>query len=122
MKTFNSSKKVALFAVALLGATSFASGAQAGDIGPDGRTVQYADLNLNTSAGAKVLYRRIRNAAKQVCGDEDSRQADVAAAAKACVDQAIVASVRAVNQQQLTRIAEAHGYAVETDLSVASVR
>jgi UrcA family protein len=66
------------------------------------RTVHYADLNLNTQAGAAVLYRRIRNAAEQLCGDVGSRQLAQAAAAKACVERAIVASVRSVNNPKLT--------------------
>lgn len=66
------------------------------------RTVHYADLNLDTRAGAAVLYARIRNAAQLVCGDVGSRQLAQAAAAKACVDRAIVASVRSVNNPALT--------------------
>ena len=121
MKTLNNTKKAALLAVAFLGATTFAFGAHAGEVA-NTRAVQYADLNLNTPAGASVLYQRIHNAAKQVCGDEGNRQLAVAAAVKACVDQAIVASVRTVNQRQLTRTAEAHGYEVQAPLSVASLR
>jgi len=33
-------------------------------------TVHYADLNLNTEAGAETLYHRIGGAARFVCGDE----------------------------------------------------
>jgi UrcA family protein len=31
--------------------------------------VSYADLNLSTEAGAKVMLQRIRSAAKKICGD-----------------------------------------------------
>jgi UrcA family protein len=66
------------------------------------RTVRYAAINLNTQAGAAVLYNRIRNAAEQVCGDVGVRGLAEAAAAKACVDRAIFASVRSVNNPTLT--------------------
>ncbi len=33
------------------------------------RTVSYAGLDLSTEAGARVAYRRIRNAAQGVCRD-----------------------------------------------------
>ena len=33
-------------------------------------TVSYADLNIANEAGAKVLYRRLKSAAKEACGVE----------------------------------------------------
>jgi len=33
-------------------------------------TVKFADLNVNTMAGAEALYRRIYGAARRVCGYE----------------------------------------------------
>jgi UrcA family protein len=83
--------------------------------------VDYSDLNLGSTAGANALYQRIRGAAKQVCGDVDSRQRDQAAAAKACMERAIVSSVHAVNSAQLTSTANAHGYALRSSFDVASL-
>jgi UrcA family protein len=124
MNTLKYSQKFAVLAVAALSVAFFAVAAQAGDAPLDvgSRAVRYSDLNLSSEAGAKVLYRRIYYAAVQVCGDAFSRQLDQAAAAKACMDKAIASSVRAVNSAQLTRTANAHGYSVETSISVASVR
>ncbi len=85
------------------------------------RTVRYADLNLNTQAGAAVLYKRIRNAAEQVCGDVDSRQLAQAAAAKACVDKAIFTGVHSVNSPKLTNEYNAHAGIAQL-INVASVR
>ena len=84
------------------------------------RVVSYADLNLNTQAGARVLYNRFRSAAAQVCGDVNLKRLEAAPAAKTCVDRAIVSSVRAVNHAQLTKIATAQGYKIPTQLNVAA--
>jgi UrcA family protein len=124
MKTINYSKNIALATVAALGVASLAIGAHAGEsvVGVPARTVHYSDLNLNTQAGAEVLYKRIRSAAEQVCGDVGSRQLEEAAAARACVDQAVVASIRAVNNLQLTNTYNSRFGLAQTAMSVASVR
>jgi UrcA family protein len=124
MKTINYSNKRALVTVVILAAASFASGANAVEPSPgaSSRTVRYSDLNLNTASGAKVLYQRIRGAAKSVCGDVDSKRLEEAAVAKACLDRAIVSSVRAVNSVQLNSTAAAHGYEIDSTFEVASLR
>jgi UrcA family protein len=38
--------------------------------------VSFADLNLSTEAGAKIMLQRIRNAAKEVCGTESDDPID----------------------------------------------
>ena len=110
----------AVAAVCLAAVTAGAHAEEAVNAGP-ARTVHYAALDLNTQAGAAVLYKRIRNAAEQVCGDVGARGLAEAAAAKACVDRAIFASVRTVNNPSLTseyntRVGAAH------PISLASVR
>ena len=121
MKDFTG-KYVALLIVATLGVVVFGFTAHAGDadLGAASRVVRYADLNLNTAAGAKILYQRIRVAAEQVCGDTGSRQLEQAATAKACVDRAIVTSVRAVNRVQLTHVANANGHVLEAAFNIAA--
>jgi UrcA family protein len=121
MNTFEG-KFVALLIAATLGVVVIGFSAHADEaagLGVGSQVVQYADLNLNTAVGAKVLYKRIQNAAEQVCGDVGSRQLDQATAAKACVDRAIIASVRAVNRIQLTRLAKAEGHTIEATFNVA---
>lgn len=124
MNTINYSKNLVLATVAALGAASLAIGAHADEsvVPVPARTVHYSDLDLNTQAGAEVLYKRIRNAAEQVCGDVHSRRMGEATAARACVDQAVVASIRAVNNLRLTNTYNAHFGVAQTTLSVASVR
>ena len=57
----------ALGFAALTGA-SFAPASLAASLGdPPSITVRYDDLNLANNAGVEALYRRIRNAARDVC-------------------------------------------------------
>ena len=52
-------------------------------------SVSYADLNLATDVGTRVLQRRITYAASAVCGFEESKQFGVVMATKACRTGAI---------------------------------
>jgi UrcA family protein len=118
--THRSTKTVTLAAAICFAAAAF--GAHAGEMVNDVQTVKYADLNLNTQAGVAVLYKRIRNAAEQVCGDVGARELAQAAAAKACVDQAIVATVHAVNNPMLTAENGGHVGAPQKQINVADLR
>lgn len=51
--------------------------------------VSYADLNLASEAGARVLENRIESAARFVCEIEDSRELALARATNSCRDLAI---------------------------------
>jgi len=104
--TSNSSKQILW---ALVGALSLAAagGVAHADAALDAptRTVHCSDLDLNTQAGVAALYSRIRSAAEQVCGNVDSRRLDEAAAAKACLDHAVSASVNSVNNAKQINLA-----------------
>jgi UrcA family protein len=64
--------------------------------------VAYDDLNLSTQRGVESLYRRISNAAEQVCGVAAGRMPiGLAASAKACKKQSIARAVEQVNLPQL---------------------
>jgi UrcA family protein len=67
------------------------------------KTVTYRDLNLNTEAGVKVLYKRIQGAARQVCGGVPIRDLPGVRAHTACVQQAVTEAVATVNNQMLTQ-------------------
>ena len=60
-------KKLVALTAAALAAASFAAPALAGD--PASWTVAYGDLNLSSPAGVDAFNRRVRAAAKVVCGD-----------------------------------------------------
>jgi UrcA family protein len=120
MKTITNHRHM-LAAIAAVCLTAGALAAHAGEAVYDApaRTVRYGDLNLNTQDGAARLYGRIHTAAEQVCGDVDDRQLARAAAAKACVNRAVRAGVRAVNNPVLTREYNAH-VGIENAIEVAA--
>jgi UrcA family protein len=126
MKTFTlrNSKNVLFAAVAAVSFVSVAQMAQAADVINDrpAQTVRYSDLNLNTEAGAVTLYNRIHNAAEQVCGNVDSRRLEQVAAAQACVNTAMAASVSAVGNAQLTQVFMTHSNGSPKPAMVASLR
>ena len=93
---------LAAVAAACLAAVTVGAHADEAVDGVPTRTIHYSDLNLSTTAGAAVLYRRIRQAAEQVCGYEGTQSVVQQAPAKACVNRAVLASVRSVNIPMLT--------------------
>lgn len=66
--------------------------------------IKYADLDLNTTAGATVLYQRIRGAADQVCAAHQERDLGQVMRAKACANRAIAEAVAAVGNTHLTAV------------------
>jgi UrcA family protein len=122
MNTITKKMQVTWAAVAAvcLASTAMAAGAADTTMNVPAVTVHYSDLKLNTEAGAAILYNRIRNAATQVCGDRGSKRLDEVAATKACVDRAILASVRSVNNPKLTREYNARMGVAQKTINVAS--
>jgi UrcA family protein len=68
------------------------------------RTVGYADLNISQVAGAKVLYRRIEAAARQVCPIDDPRNLSARRMHDSCVKQAVDDAVKCVNSPMLSSL------------------
>lgn len=66
----------AALAAAISCAFAFTATAVAEESGgePLTRVVNYADLNLNSDAGVKVLYSRLRYAARHVCNSYEGQQ------------------------------------------------
>ena len=62
-------------------------------------TVKFQDLNVDTSAGVEVLYRRIHSASKRVCSETD---AVMQAAAISCTRNAEARAIEKVNLPSLT--------------------
>lgn len=65
------------------------------------KTISYADLDLSRAEGAATLYGRLRQAAKQVCGNPGRRVQQIVAW-RACYDQAISDAVARVDRPTLT--------------------
>jgi UrcA family protein len=66
-------------------------------------TVHFGDLNLDQTAGAAVLYRRIEHAAERVCGEPQlTGTHQVSPNWRRCVAQAVDRAVVAVDRPALT--------------------
>lgn len=68
------------------------------------RRVSYADLDISKPAGAKVLYRRIEAAAREVCMLDTSKVVRATARDRACIYQAIDVAVKRVNSVALSEL------------------
>jgi UrcA family protein len=95
-----------LFAIAVLAGADMNPGnvVWASDPGgvPTSRKVQLSDMDLSTPERVAELYRRIRNAARSVCGYADSRFREEQAAWDDCVQGAIAHAVAQVGSASLT--------------------
>ena len=87
-------------AMAALGGTS----ARAVDENPPSKTVKFADLNIDTQEGAKVLYHRIRVAAARVCEVSVGSDPILHDGMRKCVDTAIDNAVKKVNAPYLNAL------------------
>jgi|SRR5882762_165262 len=68
------------------------------------KTVQFADLNITSQAGAKVLYGRIRAAARDVCRASSGGDPFLRPGVSACIEKAIDKAVKDVNSPVLTSL------------------
>jgi len=92
----------ALGTVALC-ALSISVGASEQD-NPPTKTVHFGDLNIAKPAGAKVLYARIRAAAREVCEISTRGDPIMKPAMNRCIETAIDKAVRGVNAPELTAL------------------
>ena len=82
--------------------------AQASEPPPPAKTVKFADLDIQTVEGAKVLYQRIRVAAARVCR-EVARDPVMREGAQGCIDEAIDKAVKKVDAPHLTALRFGNG-------------
>jgi UrcA family protein len=82
-----------------------AASAAASPLAPSERsvTVGYHDLDLKTIEGANTLYRRLRRAARFVCG-ENGRSLLEQRTSQTCFDDALTRAVATVNNPLLTGV------------------
>jgi UrcA family protein len=78
--------------------------AQASEPGqpPLTKKVAYGDLNLNNEQDAKVLYHRLRFAAREVCTPFESGELDLRRIWQTCVDHAVASAVAQINRPMVT--------------------
>jgi UrcA family protein len=86
--------------------------AQAADPDVPTKTVRFTDLNIQTPEGAKVLYNRIRVAAREVCEISVGSDPILIGATRGCIDTAIDNAVKKVNAPYLTALRFGTGTAV----------
>jgi UrcA family protein len=97
-RTFAAAALVALTCVANVGT------AQASDSEPPARKVSFSDLDVNTEAGAKVLYARLRFAADEVCRPYERTGIMTSRAWLTCVNHALASAVQQINKPTLTAL------------------
>jgi len=98
------SSMVLCLALAVGGATSIARAQNPGETVMLSKTVvHYADLNLDTPAGAMTLYRRLKDASRAVCRQLESMMVYLPAAFSECAEASLGRAVHDVNQVSLTR-------------------
>jgi UrcA family protein len=98
-------KFAAIFAAAALFTGAFAAPALAADTMPATQIVRTYDINMTTESGADQMLRRIRYAARAVCGVNGgivslSQRAN----GRACVREATADAVRQLNQPMVTAV------------------
>jgi UrcA family protein len=96
--------------VAFLLTATMASGAMANTVEMDSQvkqaiTINYADLNVTSEAGAKVLYRRIQKAASKICGmTKSTAPIGVLIEQKSCVNDTVTAAVERLDSELVEQL------------------
>jgi UrcA family protein len=79
----------------------------AGTLSPLETTVSYADLNLESDAGTRVLYGRLQKASRQVCGVTAAAGSSGSIQrlhADQCYRETLAVAVEEIDNEDLTRI------------------
>lgn len=74
--------------------------------------VRYGDLDLSNRDGAVTLFRRLHNAATDVCGEPGEDKYSSVPNYQRCVEHAVGDAVASVDQPVLTAYAQARGVTV----------
>lgn len=77
---------------------------------PSTAAVQYADLNVNSEAGAETLLRRIRTAARDVCDVRPGHTSlTIRMSRRACVQETMNRTITELNMPMVTIAHLEHG-------------
>jgi UrcA family protein len=72
---------------------------------PPSVTVGYSDVAFGNTAGAADVYRKLKNAARKVCGvDNGTKSLELHVAARACFDEALADAVRKIDRPTLSAL------------------
>ena len=104
----NSVASIVVSALVIVGGISTIATARAADA-EQRRTmvVSYADLNVDSEKGAKVLYARLQQAAQDVCSPLESRDLPAKSKWQRCYDSAMSSAVGQVNKIAVTKLYQA---------------
>lgn len=83
-------------------------------------TVQFADLDLNSSQGAAALYERLEVASQLVCRTYEGRGVALRTAHRLCVEQALDSAIERVDRATLTAYHEARVNGAPSHARIAS--
>jgi UrcA family protein len=98
----------AAIAVTLLMLITVDSRASQPDPVPPSITISYSDAAVLSQSGAAKIYRKLKNAARKVCGIGPGRQGVAEYAAKMeCYEGALAEAVRRIDRPLLTAVHEA---------------
>ena len=100
----NTARAAALFLCGAIALCALQATAQAADDGLPSKRVSYADLDISSPAGAKVLYSRIVAAAKDVCAQSGVKDLGAMQRVNGCVDHAINHAVKEVDSPALSAL------------------
>jgi UrcA family protein len=100
----NSARAATLVLCGAIALGAFQATAHAADDALPSRRVSFADLDISTPAGAKVLYSRITAAAHQVCGVDGYKDLSTMQWVNTCTDQAIDKAVKDVGSTALSAL------------------
>lgn len=95
--------------VVVLSVPAIASAANESELAGKSVKVSYEDLNVQKEAGAKVLYRRLQQASKDVCGVRTLQNAGsvrALAEMQTCYNDSLTSAVAKVDSPALVRIHE----------------
>lgn len=92
-----------------LGAPAIASAMDEHQLAGKSVKVDYTDLNVQKEAGAKVLYRRLQQASREVCGVQSLKNAGsvrILSEMQNCYRDSLTTAVAKVDSKALTKIHE----------------
>ena len=85
-----------------------AAGAASPDSDVPSVVVKYSEQSLATDEGVYALYRRITNAAKQVCPEASNRELSRLRQVEQCRDQAIARAIQKIDNSRLAELHAVH--------------
>lgn len=95
---------IAAFAFAAANAQAETQAQQSVELAPQ-MSVQYAAEDLETDKGAENVYRKLRKAARRVCGiDGGFLNLSEKTLAKKCVEDTLASAVRKIDRPMLTTV------------------